>query len=54
MKLPPVKLGLLARALALTLAGCGHAGGLGIFLVDRLRANAGPGGDPRPTVPGLA
>jgi hypothetical protein len=32
----------------------GHLGGLGIFLVDRLRANAGPGGDPRPTVPSLA
>ena len=32
----------------------GHLDGLGIFLVDRLRANASPGGDPRPTVTSLA
>ncbi len=31
----------------------GYLNGLGMFLVDRLRANTGPGSDPRPTVAGL-
>ena len=34
--------------------GLGHLDSPGVLLVDRLRANASPGGDPRPTVTGLS
>ncbi len=43
-----------ARGRRLRQRALGHLDGLGIFLVDRLRANASPGGDPRSTVTGLS